>query len=457
MSDDNKVKIQSADPLKIKNITYLNGTLHAPSSDKVPQIVINKKSDSEWEITVYCKRDGSKTYAEDFNRLCGSPYHEYAPNGGGDGSSPDELNLLFGVKIEFEYGSGASAVSMSADEVYIGQGHYSATNNWWIGGRSTVDNTIRQGHTMRASNGTGNFRLSISGGTSNFKLAYQGQGPSPALSKWTSTLPGTTSLTGMSIPGTHDSCAVYRKAGIFDPCTITQTHTLRQQLEEGIRFLDIRCRHYYDKFTIHHGAVYQNMGFGNGVLAECLAFLDKNPDETIVMSIKEEYDPEGNTRTFEQTFMAYLDSYQCRDRWHLDRTEPTLSQVRGKIVLFRRFPADKPIGLEALPWLENQTFFVGNDKAYMIIQDQYKGLSVDAKLAVINNFLIGARTGDGKALFVNFCSASSCPTTNPQDYAAVINPMLVQYFQRNTKGRFGCVLMDYEQEDINQLIINTNK
>lgn len=455
MSDGNKVSIRSGTAgLHIKNITYLKGTLHASGGTNEPSIV--RKSDSEWEITVYCKTNRSPEYADEFNTLCGSPYHEYAPDGGGYGKSPEKLNLFFGVQIEFEYVSGPSAISMSADRVYIGQGHYSTTNNWWIGGRSTIDNTLRQGHTMQASNSTGNFRLGLSGGTSKFDIAYQGLGPVPSLSKWTGTLPSSTSLTNMSIPGTHDSCAVYHNTAV-DSYTITQTHTLRQQLEEGIRFLDIRCRQYHDKFTIHHGEVYQNMGFGNGVLAECLAFLDKNPDETIVMSIKEEHNPEGNIKTFEQVFMSYLDSYQCRDRWYLGQTAPTLGQVRGKIVLFRRFEASEPIGLKALPWLENQTFFVGNGKADMTIQDQYKGLGVDDKWAVVRNFFTGARTGSDKALFVNFCSGSTALSATPQTHADHINPRLAQYFQINTKGRFGCVLMDYEQADINQLIIDTNK
>ncbi len=59
-----------------------------------------------------------------FNSNCGGSSKEYAPSGGG--GTPDELNFAFAVTISFQ--SGGSV------QVWLAQGSYSTTNNWWIGG-----------------------------------------------------------------------------------------------------------------------------------------------------------------------------------------------------------------------------------------------------------------------------------------------------------------------------------
>src|SRR5207302_1134087 len=98
------------------------------------------------------------------------------------------------------------------------------------------------------------------------------------------------------IPGTHDTMAFYG-----GDAAQTQTMSLANQLESGVRVLDIRCRHIADVFAIHHGVVFQKVFFGD-VLNDVIAFLKKNPSETVLMRVKEEYEPAENTRTFEETF-----------------------------------------------------------------------------------------------------------------------------------------------------------
>ena len=41
---------------------------------------------------------------------------------------------------------------------------------------------------------------------------------------------------------------------------------------------------------------------GGYVLNATIGFLNANPGETVMMSVKEEYDASGNTRSFEATF-----------------------------------------------------------------------------------------------------------------------------------------------------------
>ena len=72
----------------------------------------------------------------------------------------------------------------------------------------------------------------------------------------------------------------------------------------GIRFLDIRLRHVGDHFSIHHEDFYTGHDFGD-VLDVVTKFLEKNVNETVVVSYQREYEdgePEG-------TFCEVLDSY----------------------------------------------------------------------------------------------------------------------------------------------------
>ena len=160
-------------------------------------------------------------------------------------------------------------------------------------------------------------------------------------SNWMSSASGDLPLTRFSIPGTHDAGALYEPLSGTTKC---QNLTLTEQLNAGVRFLDIRCRHVNNGFLIHHGLVYQKINFDD-VLHVVTGFLTNNPTETVIMSVKEEYDPKGNTRTFEATFDSYV--AKSPGKWLLTSNIPTLDQARGKIVLFRRFPATSiPKGLD---------------------------------------------------------------------------------------------------------------
>lgn len=59
-------------------------------------------------------------------------------------------------------------------------------------------------------------------------------------SAWMSRLPETVPLCQVSLPGTHDSCALYDGLSFgFAKC---QVWHLKDQLKAGVRFIDIRCR-----------------------------------------------------------------------------------------------------------------------------------------------------------------------------------------------------------------------
>ena len=188
------------------------------------------------------------------------------------------------------------------------------------------------------------------------------------LADWMASLSDAAPFTSLTIPGTHDTCA--RTEG--GPVTICQSMTLAQQLEAGVRFIDIRCRHVDDRFQIYHGIISQDLEFGADVHDVCLEFLARHPRECIVMSIDEASTESDCTRTFEQTFRWYVEDDLAS--WSLGDTLPRLGDLRGKIVLFRRFERSSAsqLGLAAEPWPDDATFTI-EQPVQMRVQDQYCG------------------------------------------------------------------------------------
>lgn len=99
-----------------------------------------------------------------------------------------------------------------------------------------------------------------------------------------SAIDNSTSLADLSVPGTHESSALF---GATSKC---QNVSVLRQLVRGVRFLDTRCRFESgsNPLYIHHANVFQNATFGD-VQNQVVEFLARNPDETVVMNVQQEY------------------------------------------------------------------------------------------------------------------------------------------------------------------------
>jgi 1-phosphatidylinositol phosphodiesterase len=167
------------------------------------------------------------------------------------------------------------------------------------------------------------------------------------LSNWMSLVSDTKLLSELTIPGTHDSGARYIDPTVYktrnSPRLTTQTAGIREQLDSGIRFLDIRVGYTNGRFLLYHENAFENLGFAD-VRNICSEFLTAHPRETIILSLKKEDDaPSGNNVkdvTFEDRFNEFVRTSR-KDLWYLANAIPTLKDVRGKIVLYRRFSPDQ--------------------------------------------------------------------------------------------------------------------
>ena len=250
-------------------------------------------------------------------------------------------------------------------------------------------------------------------------------------------------ITEINVPGTHDTCAT--RTFVYAKC---QSLELEEQLNLGIRFTDIRCRHIDNVFTIHHGSVYEGINFGKGVRDVCLKFLKDNPSEFIIMSIKEEYDPEGNTRSFEDTLKFYLQGYE--NYFWLGRDFPSVKDIRGKIVLLSRY-SNNSMGIDATPWGDDTTFSIGDR---IRVQDVYNvPIVFDEKWTHISKLLEEAEKEKNNWLFLNFTSGTNVGSfVAPHNIAMRINEHLFEYITQRTDKRYGTIIMDFPTEPYYALI-----
>lgn len=273
--------------------------------------------------------------------------------------------------------------------------------------------------------------------------------PSDSLAHWMTQIADDTPLCRLSIPGTHDSGARYSIADVAGKC---QTLSIADQLEIGVRFFDIRLQLVGDRLRIVHSFVDQKQTFDE-VLSDMLAFLEAHPGEVLLVSLKQDSDPQNARRPFSQVLEETLLTHS--DRICTDRSLPkTLGEARGKMYIFARY-ADAAVGLDCYHgWADNATF-LGVDGLF--VQDTYappdiafKYEEIEAALQLAYDF--------APLMTLNFASCY-LPDSVPPVYAGIpartINPWLIDTLSEQT-APIGVLLCDFMTEALARAIIEVN-
>lgn len=161
-------------------------------------------------------------------------------------------------------------------------------------------------------------------------------------------LPSATPLNALFIPGTHNSAAYFRAL----PSVRCQAVDIATQLTNGVRFLDVRVQppsqspsgevSASDRLVLVHGAFPVALtgakDFRTVVLRPVERFLRDNCGEAVVMSLKREGWGGGDDVQLARVwFERHLKEARDSELWWTEARIPTLGEVRGKIVLLRRF------------------------------------------------------------------------------------------------------------------------
>jgi 1-phosphatidylinositol phosphodiesterase len=307
-----------------------------------------------------------------------------------------------------------------------------------------------------------------------------------SLQSWMGNLPDAIPLSQMSIPGTHDTMTdAFASSGDLAPFSQTQDRTLQQQLDAGIRYIDIRCGPTYtftglntNDLGIYHGLFGTGQSFDTDVVKVCIQFLQAHPTETIVMSVKNDYTGSGalgalSDNQFASIFKNAIQLTPTRD-WYQSNAVPILGDVRGRIVLLRRFADSAPApGINATGWSDNATFSItpdeSGDRTTLDVQDQYDPSDVNTKATAIHDMLQRALSSTAQATvndwYINFLSAAydfNSLKIIPRFWAhgtdgkSGLDDQLQSVLSTMHTGRVGTIVMDFPTRLLIARVIGEN-
>ncbi len=235
-------------------------------------------------------------------------------------------------------------------------------------------------------------------------------------SDWMADLPDFLHISEISMVGTHDT---YSDALDLAPWPINWTaHCQRMpldaQLKSGIRMIDIRLN---SSLRMGHGKFH--FAAFSSALMSCAAFLENHEQEAILMRVQINWlpsgggpdgDPEELLSNFRDCMQeVYEDSTSYYDRWCWHRhesenpTNPTLGEVRGKIVLLADYP------FQGHGVSDTTLYGLQYNDSNMKIQD-YSNISdfgMHGKWHRIRDHLDAASEGDPETIYINYLSAAA--------------------------------------------------
>lgn len=290
------------------------------------------------------------------------------------------------------------------------------------------------------------------------------------LKNWMADINGSRDLLSLMIPGTHDCVTKYVQ---FEHISKTQDLTIYEQLNMGIRALDIRVESSGNRLKMVHGTAkafttpnklgkQMDMEY---VLGACYDFLRENPTETIVFQFKNDNGKE-NEKCFDNLFFTYISKNP--EIWFSENRVPKLDEVRGRIYLIRRckmadrqeFTA-KNTGLDFSGWVEQDTVLPnpltlntgGDSPAEFIVQDRFKYKPQPRWEECIKPFLDKAKPFDGTYIIDYLSTAGGLK--GPRKNAEFINPQFMKYPLDPAKY-YGTIYCDFPTKELVMKIINSN-
>lgn len=286
---------------------------------------------------------------------------------------------------------------------------------------------------------------------------------------WMKKIPDDKKITGINMPGTHDSACRFVDFGFISQ---TQTLSVTQQFEAGVRYFDFRFKLISETFLANHSICYcrKKKGFRNEVLTcddivkECLDFLSDNPSETILFQLKE-----AESHTGDEFYNVFYKKYieKAPEKWFTENRIPAMGEVRGKIILLRAVSVDKEkftdensgIDFTAYPYVGSFNVddwrrgelkkLDGTPYGAMLIQDSYKSEG-KYKWQTVTCFLESGLSEDD----FNICYTSCTRIFVPRINVKYINKQILSY---NFKRKYyGIIATDFIDADISEKIIMTN-
>lgn len=274
-------------------------------------------------------------------------------------------------------------------------------------------------------------------------------------------------LSEINLAGTHDSATAFVA---FEKLARCQELSFAQQLEIGVRLLDIRLYQKDGRFYLVHGRADCFTDAGKrekltfeSVLADCRAFLQAHPRETLVMSVKQDRG-DASDNFFPPFYDAFIRPNP--NLWYTEASVPTLAACRGKIVLMRRcrctedFRTSNPCGLDFSVWEEQNSrrqtapFHTAPTKtATATVQDCYRLAPQTKWEACAKPFLETCAPSETQICihFLSTCGGMGVPQKN----ADVVNALFSAYDLTPARP-YGWFFLDFPTRALCEKIMQSN-
>lgn len=282
---------------------------------------------------------------------------------------------------------------------------------------------------------------------------------------WMKDMGDDVSLADMNLPGTHDSATAYVQLPFFMRC---QSLSVKEQLEAGYRYLDIRLNEENGKMVFYHSFAQCQTSFRpwaealdlGMVLKDIYGFLEHHPTETVVFVVKQE--GSGDLETFQKTLHQYIG--ENREKWLLSEEVPTLGEARGKIVLLRRYEDAAGYGTEsgiALNWgdqggEELQTPALAKEDRnghVFYIQDRYNYTMEHKKTALNEGLSMAKEQKDGKVRIHFVTTAGPSSLNHPFLVSLQMNDW---YLKQGFEGDLGWIIFDHGDGELAKSVYQLN-
>ncbi|KAF3149476.1 hypothetical protein TWF569_005093 [Orbilia oligospora] len=231
---------------------------------------------------------------------------------------------------------------------------------------------------------------------------------------WMANIDGSLLVSGFTIPGTHDSAA--------------QTSRVSWLPELG-------------ELEGRAGDVFKNFQ----------DFLATHPSETVLCSIKWDYDGSSQPSDFESLLESLFNDGN-HGNWYTSTTLPKLDDARGKIVLLRRYSGNLGFYMDVSNNTPDHTDSTGQFR----VQDLYSPSTLpngtpnyNRKWNVVENFLNTHQSFNSSQLSLNFLSAVNIEGINviykPAVWANEINARMQTWLDtiESQTANLGIVAMDF--------------
>lgn len=208
------------------------------------------------------------------------------------------------------------------------------------------------------------------------------------LNNWMQDIEDNRLVCKMSIPGTHDTAA---DSG--DNWTKTQDKNIEQQLDSGIRFFDIRLVHDNGILKLCHGKHIFDTTFVGDVLKTTAEFLKEHPSETVIMTIKQDYDLDKDGATkYRMALTKALEGDRALTPYMVKsfRSDFTLGDLRGKMLIISRDGRIMTPTGRVTSWPDNASFTssiesTNGSSTTIHVEDHYEGRASDKVSYVAQN------------------------------------------------------------------------